>query len=193
VDPWYKHAVPRREVREGRSFSPDEFAIALEQVIAGTAPDDYTKPDQFFARTCFTRAQRACRNGAAALIRRNEQYRAGPDADHPVRRRQDAYPSCNRSSTRSGFQPRCESNAGPRATGPPKRPKRDRDGIFDRQDSASGTEGVTTRRVRRGQRRPRRPQEVADLSLAEVTRRVRLPRKREPARRYSSRDGCRLS
>jgi hypothetical protein len=56
MDPWYKHAVPRREVREGRSFSPDEFAIALEQVIAGRAPDDYTKPGQFPARTCFTRA-----------------------------------------------------------------------------------------------------------------------------------------
>jgi predicted AAA+ superfamily ATPase len=48
--------VPRREVREGRSFSPDEFAIALEHVVAGTAPDDYTKPEQFFSRTCFTRA-----------------------------------------------------------------------------------------------------------------------------------------
>src|SRR5712691_7677725 len=56
MDPWYKVAVPRREVREGRSFSPDEFAIALEQVVAGTAPEDYTKPEQFFARTCFTRA-----------------------------------------------------------------------------------------------------------------------------------------
>jgi predicted AAA+ superfamily ATPase len=67
VDPWYKHAVPRREVREGRSFSPDEFAIALEQVIAGTAPDDYTKPDQFFARTCFTRA---LREHAGMVLRR---------------------------------------------------------------------------------------------------------------------------
>jgi predicted AAA+ superfamily ATPase len=56
MDPWYKHAIPRREVREGRSFSPDEFAIALEHVVAGTAPEDYTKPEQFFSRTCFTRA-----------------------------------------------------------------------------------------------------------------------------------------
>jgi hypothetical protein len=56
MDPWYKHVTPRREVREGRSFSPDEFAIALEQVVAGTAPDDYTKPEQFFSRTCFTKA-----------------------------------------------------------------------------------------------------------------------------------------
>ena len=56
MDPWYKHSIPRREVREGRSFSPDEFAIALEQVVAGTAPEDYTKPEHFFSRTCFTRA-----------------------------------------------------------------------------------------------------------------------------------------
>ena len=56
MDPWYKHVTPRREVREGRSFSPDEFAIALEQVVAGTAPDDYKRPEQFFSRTCFTRA-----------------------------------------------------------------------------------------------------------------------------------------
>lgn len=58
MDPWYKIATPRKEVREGRSFNPDEFAIHLEQVIAGTAPDDYKKPEQFFARTCFTRALR---------------------------------------------------------------------------------------------------------------------------------------
>ncbi|MDA8325934.1 MAG: DUF499 domain-containing protein, partial [Nitrospiraceae bacterium] len=37
-------------------FSPDEFAIALEQVVAGNAPEDYGNPDKFFARTCFTRA-----------------------------------------------------------------------------------------------------------------------------------------
>ncbi len=58
MDPWYKVATPRREVREGRSFNPDEFAIALEQVVAGTAPEDYRDPAQFFARTCFTRALR---------------------------------------------------------------------------------------------------------------------------------------
>jgi len=58
VEPWYKVATPRKEVREGRSFNPDEFAIALEQVVAGTAPEDYRVPAQFFARTCFTRALR---------------------------------------------------------------------------------------------------------------------------------------
>jgi predicted AAA+ superfamily ATPase len=58
MEPWYKVTTPRKEVREGRSFNPDELAIALEQVVAGTAPEDYRKPDQFFARTCFTRALR---------------------------------------------------------------------------------------------------------------------------------------
>ena len=56
LDPWYKVATLRKEVREGRSFSPDEFAIALEQVVNGTAPEDYSDPVQFFSRTCFTRA-----------------------------------------------------------------------------------------------------------------------------------------
>ncbi len=56
LDPWYKVVTLRKEVREGRSFSPDEFAIALEQVVAGTAPPDYSDPAQFFSRTCFTRA-----------------------------------------------------------------------------------------------------------------------------------------
>src|SRR6266704_4805996 len=58
MEPWYKISTPRKEVREGRSFNPDEFAIALEQVVAGTAPEDYRIPAQFFARTCFTRALR---------------------------------------------------------------------------------------------------------------------------------------
>ena len=67
MEPWYKVATPRKEVREGRSFNPDEFAIALEQVVAGTAPEDYRKPDQFFARTCFTRA---LRQHAGMVLRR---------------------------------------------------------------------------------------------------------------------------
>ena len=56
MEPWYRVVTLRKEVREGRSFSPDEFAIALEQVVDGTAPEDYSDPNQFFSRTCFTRA-----------------------------------------------------------------------------------------------------------------------------------------
>src|SRR5437667_7818235 len=58
LDPWYKIVTPRKEVREGRSFNPDEFAIHLEQVVSGTAPEDYRDPAAFFSRTCFTRALR---------------------------------------------------------------------------------------------------------------------------------------
>jgi predicted AAA+ superfamily ATPase len=67
MEPWYKVTLPRPEVREGRSFNPDEFAIALEQVVAGTAPLDYRDPVQFFARTCFTRA---LREHAGMVLRR---------------------------------------------------------------------------------------------------------------------------
>src|SRR6058998_3865124 len=67
MEPWYKVATPRKEVREGRSFNPDEFAIALEQVVAGTAPEDYRDAAHFFARTCFTRA---LREHAGMVLRR---------------------------------------------------------------------------------------------------------------------------
>lgn len=56
MDPWHRTTKLRKEVREGRSFHTDEFAIHLEQVIAGTAPEDYRDPVQFFRRTCFTKA-----------------------------------------------------------------------------------------------------------------------------------------
>jgi hypothetical protein len=45
MEPWYKVATPRKEVREGRSFNPDEFAIATG-TGGGVVPDDYRKPDQ---------------------------------------------------------------------------------------------------------------------------------------------------
>jgi hypothetical protein len=58
MEPWYKVATPRSEVRDGRSFDPNEFAIALEQVVSGKGPSDYRDPEKFFARTSFTRALR---------------------------------------------------------------------------------------------------------------------------------------
>ena len=67
LEPWYKVATPRKEVREGRSFNPDEFAIHLEQVVGGSAPEDYRDPLQFFARTSFTRA---LREHAGMVLRR---------------------------------------------------------------------------------------------------------------------------
>jgi hypothetical protein len=40
MDPWYRIVTPRQDVREWHSFNPDEFALAFEQVFAGTAPED---------------------------------------------------------------------------------------------------------------------------------------------------------
>ena len=67
MEPWYRVVTARKEVLEGRSFNPDEFAIALEQVVAGNAPDDYMKPEQFFSRTCITRA---LRDNSGLVLRR---------------------------------------------------------------------------------------------------------------------------
>ena len=53
MEPWYR-IVTRPALRGGRSFCPDEFA--LEQVPVATAPRGYRDPEQFCARTCFTRA-----------------------------------------------------------------------------------------------------------------------------------------
>lgn len=67
MEPWYKVVTPRKEVREGRSFDPDEFAIALEQVVSGKSPEDYRNPAHFFSRTYFTRA---LREHAGMVLRR---------------------------------------------------------------------------------------------------------------------------
>ncbi|RJO61275.1 ATP-binding protein [candidate division WS5 bacterium] len=67
MEPWYKVATPRSEVRKGRSFNPDEFAIALEQVVSKTAPEDYRNPVKFFSRTYFTKA---LREHAGMVLRR---------------------------------------------------------------------------------------------------------------------------
>ena len=56
LDPWYRIAIPRDEVRQGRSFNPDEFAIHLEQVVSKRGTEDYRDPAKFFLRNVFTRA-----------------------------------------------------------------------------------------------------------------------------------------
>jgi hypothetical protein len=56
MEPWYKVVQPRKELREGRSLDPSEFAVHLEQVAAGTAPRDYVEPEKFFARNFFSKA-----------------------------------------------------------------------------------------------------------------------------------------
>jgi hypothetical protein len=56
MEPWYKVVTPRKELREGRSLDPSEFAVHLEQVVSKTAPTDYVDPKKFFARNYFSKA-----------------------------------------------------------------------------------------------------------------------------------------
>ncbi len=83
------HRVKKSE--KGVLLTPMSSAIHLEQVIAGTAPEDYHKPDKFFARTCRDRSSKA--------FRRNREYRTINDSYYAVRRWQDSHacltmPSC---------------------------------------------------------------------------------------------------
>ena len=85
MDPWYKIVTPRREVREGRSFNPDEFAIALDQVVDGKAPADYQDPEQFFSRTYFTQSLTEHTGTVSEkTLRTNRKRRSGTLPHHPV-------------------------------------------------------------------------------------------------------------
>lgn len=52
--PWYKVATPREDLREGKPLDASEFAIHLDKVIEGRAPEDYKNPERFFTRTYLT-------------------------------------------------------------------------------------------------------------------------------------------
>ena len=86
MDPWYKIVTPRKEVREGRSFNPDEFAIALDQVVDGKAPVDYQDPEQFFSRTYFTQSLTEHTGTVPEkAVWTNRERRPGTLPHHPVR------------------------------------------------------------------------------------------------------------
>lgn len=53
--PWRHVVNPREDLREGKPLDAAEFAVHLDKVRDGHAPDVYTKPDQFFARTFLTK------------------------------------------------------------------------------------------------------------------------------------------
>mgnify|MGYP005636073269 CR=1 FL=1 len=55
LKPWYKIATPREDIREGKPLDASEFAIHLDQVIEGRAPEDYKNPERFFTRTYLTK------------------------------------------------------------------------------------------------------------------------------------------
>lgn len=51
LDPWYKVVAPRADLREGRPLDASEFAVPLDGVRTGRAPEVYVNPTQFFERT----------------------------------------------------------------------------------------------------------------------------------------------
>ena len=102
MEPWYKSfSRELRSARDGRSI-PTSSRSPWSRLPPGTAPDDYTDSNKFFARTCFTRALREhIGNGAAAPFRRDRQRGARSHPDHPVRRRQDSHAHRSVSSVRN--------------------------------------------------------------------------------------------
>jgi hypothetical protein len=56
LKPWYRVVYPREDLRSGKPLDAAEFAVHLDQVRAGQAPDVYQKPQQFFERTYLTQS-----------------------------------------------------------------------------------------------------------------------------------------
>ncbi len=67
LKPWYKVVTPREDLREGKPLDASEFAVHLDQIRDGRAPEDYQHPERFFERTYLTRSLEAL---AAEVIRR---------------------------------------------------------------------------------------------------------------------------
>ena len=55
LKPWYNDVSPREDLRSGKPLDASEFAVHLDHVREGRAPEDYQKPDRFFERTYMTR------------------------------------------------------------------------------------------------------------------------------------------
>ncbi len=54
LKPWYDVVKPREDLREGKPLDASEFAVHLDKVRLGNAPDDYKLPQRFFERTYLT-------------------------------------------------------------------------------------------------------------------------------------------
>jgi hypothetical protein len=67
LKPWYKVINPREDLRDGRPLDASEFAVHLDHVRDGRAPEDYKQPERFFDRTYLTASLRELGSG---VIRR---------------------------------------------------------------------------------------------------------------------------
>jgi hypothetical protein len=67
LKPWYKVVTPREDLRQGKPLDAAEFAVHLDQVREGRAPDDYKVPERFFERTYLTQGLKSF---SAEVVRR---------------------------------------------------------------------------------------------------------------------------
>ena len=54
LKPWYDVVKPREDLREGKPLDASEFAVHLDKVRLGDAPEVYKSPQRFFERTFLT-------------------------------------------------------------------------------------------------------------------------------------------
>ena len=54
LKPWYTVVRPREDLRQGRPLDAAEFAVHLDHVRDGRAPEYYQDPEKFFDRTYLT-------------------------------------------------------------------------------------------------------------------------------------------
>ena len=55
LKPWHKVVDPRDDLRKGKPLDASEFAVHLDKVRDGTAPEDYKDAKRFFDRTFLTK------------------------------------------------------------------------------------------------------------------------------------------
>ncbi len=68
LKPWYKVVTPREDLREGRPLDASEFAVHLDHVRDGRAPQGYQDPKRFFERTYLTKNLRELTTGVARRL-----------------------------------------------------------------------------------------------------------------------------
>lgn len=56
MKPWYKVVTPREDLRAGKPLDASEFAVHLDHVRDGRAPDVYQRPAEFFECTFLTKS-----------------------------------------------------------------------------------------------------------------------------------------
>src|SRR5919204_310121 len=86
MKPWFHVVQPREDLRQGKPLDASEFAVHLDHVREGRAPEDYRVPERFFDRTYLTHT---LRDLAAQVVRRLSDECRIQHGDS-VRRRQDA-------------------------------------------------------------------------------------------------------